>query len=375
MTYQTNYSRPLDDTGEHTLQTIAVVNGTVVLKDQLKDYQFRGQELFHMNFLDFMLNTYESSMDDEEENNDAEEGDKPKRGRPRNVRVPYREEANKPKSCRIVRSRGHETLPRFIGKWFHRNDREIDRPMHNASMLMLLKPWIKMDDLKDHGCTFEETYERMISGTSKQIITFISNAQYYYECSDGAKEDEKNWKILLQSQPSNPTEGSGPDPRALPDEARTDLTPPTEDDIELARAIKTNSKERVFGIGMIEDAIKYGIFDDEDREGEFDKGIARLPTQEEVENIEKWEKVLQDVGITTDGDESQVPSSTAEVEPSTSAGTPIIEPAVTGGPCNEDQAAKSNETRPKLAMLNKEQRRAHDIIENKLKEHIAGKQR
>ncbi len=43
-----------DDTAMLTL-----VDGSVELKDQLKDYKFRGEELGSMNFLEFMLDTYE----------------------------------------------------------------------------------------------------------------------------------------------------------------------------------------------------------------------------------------------------------------------------------------------------------------------------
>jgi len=50
---------------------LTLVDGSVELKDQLKDYKFRGEELGSMNFLEFMLNTYKvarGSKEDKEEN-------------------------------------------------------------------------------------------------------------------------------------------------------------------------------------------------------------------------------------------------------------------------------------------------------------------
>ena len=32
-------------------------------KDQLRDYKYRGEELAHMNFFEFMLENYEGSME------------------------------------------------------------------------------------------------------------------------------------------------------------------------------------------------------------------------------------------------------------------------------------------------------------------------
>ncbi len=104
------------------------MDGTIELKDQLRDYKFRGEELTTMNFLDFMLDTYEDS-----------------------------------KHCRIRRSQGHETLSRFIGKLFCRSDNDHDRDLFRGSMLMLLKPWRNLHQLKGPTETFETAFDNFIS--------------------------------------------------------------------------------------------------------------------------------------------------------------------------------------------------------------------
>ena len=46
---------------------ITAVDGTIELKDQLRNYKYRGEALAHMNFFDFMLETYEDSMEVEDD--------------------------------------------------------------------------------------------------------------------------------------------------------------------------------------------------------------------------------------------------------------------------------------------------------------------
>ena len=46
---------------------LTVTEGTIELKDQLRDYKFRGEDLTSMNFLEFMLETYEDSKDNKDE--------------------------------------------------------------------------------------------------------------------------------------------------------------------------------------------------------------------------------------------------------------------------------------------------------------------
>jgi len=147
------------------------VDGTIELKDQLRDYKFRGEELTTMNFLDFMLDTYEDSKDNKGDesavglvNNPAEDAPKSRGpGRPPSACIPYQDEVAKGKHCRIRRSQGHETLSRFIGKLFCRSDNDHDRDLFRGSMLMLLKPWRNLHQLKGPMETFETAFDNFIS--------------------------------------------------------------------------------------------------------------------------------------------------------------------------------------------------------------------
>lgn len=54
--------------------TLTIVDGIIELRDQLKDYQFRGDGLEGDNFLTFMMDTYEAKRDGVAVNEDNNSG-------------------------------------------------------------------------------------------------------------------------------------------------------------------------------------------------------------------------------------------------------------------------------------------------------------
>jgi len=191
---------------------VTAVDGMLELKDQLRDYKYWGEELAHMNFFDFMLETYEGSMEvnndvsgpdqnTDDENDDDETPRSRGQERPLSAWIPYQDEARKGKRARIQCSKGHETLPRFVGKWFSRSDTESEKDMHRASMLMLLKPWRNLQELKGNMETFEDAYNCFMAQADKKIHQVVANIQYYYECLDGAKAECE--KANANPQPGN----------------------------------------------------------------------------------------------------------------------------------------------------------------------------
>lgn len=159
---------------------VEVVDGKLELRDQMRQYADRGDALEDHNYLDFFINTYEGSPAKEST------GDKSRKpGRPPNVRVPYQDSSVSKKTCRIIRSDGHETLPRIVGQWFPRNDDPSTDELYCASMMALLAPWRSLDNLKADDETFRTSFDRFLKTTSPRILRFLSNIQYFYECSDG----------------------------------------------------------------------------------------------------------------------------------------------------------------------------------------------
>jgi len=86
--------------------------GSLCLCDQIRDYIDRGDALQEFSFFDYFLNTYDSH------------DNKPEslKGKHHNIRIHYKPDTGKDGRCRIIRSEGHETMPRFTGEWFPRRD-------------------------------------------------------------------------------------------------------------------------------------------------------------------------------------------------------------------------------------------------------------
>jgi hypothetical protein len=262
-----------------------------------------------MSFLDFMLNTYEGEKEGESANEEENggTGNEPtssgkRRGRQSNEQVDYFPEAKKGNRCRIIRSDGHETLPRFIGKWFGRNDSEVEleRDQYHASMLMLLKPWMDLRKLKAENETFQASFEEMVAKGNEMTHRVLHNIQYYYECADGAKarreEERKNpgagehveLEVELGEIELMEYEEEG---GRYEDQLRVI----TEEEIDLARITKTAPRERLSADAAIWQAFDSGIFTNGD-DGSVDwKPHARKMDETEMQCIRGWEKQLKEM--------------------------------------------------------------------------------
>jgi hypothetical protein len=104
----------------------------------------RGEELKGYNIIEFFVNTYEDDMErryleeNEEESTEPTSDEHRGPGRQRNDRYLYL--PNHPKfikKLRIKRSRGHNQLPNFIGRFFLRSDDPDITDFYCASMLLV----------------------------------------------------------------------------------------------------------------------------------------------------------------------------------------------------------------------------------------------
>jgi len=171
------------------VSVITVTDRHVELKDQLRDYQCRGDKLSGMNFYEFVMNTYEETVRDADITNEGTHATQSILGCPRKIRIPYLAEANKPNKCRMQQALGHEMLPRFIGRWYPRNnDPNGDNELHGASILLLLKSWRNLTDLKKDGQSFQQTLAEFVLSASEAQKDMIENIQYYHDCWDVAQK-------------------------------------------------------------------------------------------------------------------------------------------------------------------------------------------
>ena len=157
----------------------------------MADYQLRGELLSGISVLDFFTHTYDSKTTStpslQEEDALSESVPPSKRGRPRSTHVAYLPSHPRAKKAdRVVRSANHRHIPNFIGKWFPSN---VDNtPLYCASMLMLLKPWRRLEtDLKFPNESWQTALDRFLQ-TNPASITLLSNIQYYHDARISADD-------------------------------------------------------------------------------------------------------------------------------------------------------------------------------------------
>ena len=138
------------------MTSLEIVEGCLLLKDQMREYMDRGDLLETWSYLDFFLGTYDGKILKDTSSDVS-------RGRPANVRVPYRGHSDRPGRCRVLRAIGHETMPYFPGRWFAKRDDDEENGLFHASMLALLKPWRSLQNLKRPGQSFRDAFNEFMS--------------------------------------------------------------------------------------------------------------------------------------------------------------------------------------------------------------------
>ncbi len=90
--------------------------------------------------------------------------------------------------CRVVRSPGHNTLPSVVGPFFPRPGDSGTKTNDDfmATMLFLLKPWREARQVKEEEESWQDAYDRFISGSSRRDRDVVAGVKYYYQCFDSA---------------------------------------------------------------------------------------------------------------------------------------------------------------------------------------------
>ncbi|RDB16871.1 ATP-dependent DNA helicase PIF1 [Hypsizygus marmoreus] len=338
---------------------VIIQDGQIQVRDQLKEYQYRGDALKDYNFLDFFLNTYEGPLLDVSGDHDSSS-----RARPRSVRVPYKAGAGKANTCRVIRSNGHETLPHFFGQWFPRSDDPAMRELYCASMLLLLHPWDSMSALKGTSESFTSSFEAFHQQASTELHHIMENIQFYHESSDNAKK-HANHAALISGQEITDEYSYDvePHPKIIDEQTTGDIT---DEDVERCRLGSESARERFFGERAMSAALNVGIFSETPVSTVY-KGSVSRATIDDAHIIGEWTKILKAATRTenppTPHDEDVVENSnpipgatllTNQVDPSV---FPVVPESV-------DYESLIN--RKRLEILNADQMRAYLIIERQL---------
>lgn len=339
-----------------------MTDGVLRLQDQMKEYADRGEALKDVSFMNYFLDTYDGESVTAKEVD--EEGQR-RPGRAPNVRIPYREDSKR-KGCRVMRTEGHETMLQLVGTWLPRSDGS-DREFYCASVLCLLSPWISLFDLKYSHESFESAFQRFEKKQDERTRRVITNLQYFHECCDGARKKRTENVALTagyvgivnldEYDPTFPAHNDQPTCFVL-----------TEESVEAARANRYAVRDQLYGRAALNSAIDVGLFEENPVDTVYNIP-ARRATWEEILDFQRLGEHLK--AVTKSGSKVVELLLTGPVPTPGVGVTRTVHPAVSRA--FEEPPIRSQVAMQRLAMLNESQRRAHDIIENHLMAHKAGR--
>ncbi|PPQ74787.1 hypothetical protein CVT24_003726 [Panaeolus cyanescens] len=415
MPEEKNKDDTMDSDGDNQTLTMDFNSvGMMFAKSQVTDYRLRGDPLESYNIIQFFTNTYETRRKknrtrnlvnlhqedadtDDAGTSDAEEhSESIKAGRPMNERVPYLDEHPKAETkWRVIRSKGHNHLPNFIGQQFAQSDDPDTYDFYCASMLMLLKPWRDLQsDLKRRDQTWIEAFREFLENASKETKAIISGIKFLSDCETAAKEDRKR---------NGDSDGNGKGRRRrwdmeedLMGDAGEDLgedlyptaTEAMEENLEFVLKAQTSYNEEMHGRLAIEIAKRLKIFHEEEQGKQWDirtdDKVVSNASGDDLARLTQWCLQMEAEVAKINGDENSSQQSDGrlrrhevssrmerdgEVVPihqlmdeERDRSTIQEEPS--------DQYDTINATDP--SSLNNEQRRAYDIILWHLDQTISG---
>ncbi|KAG1779790.1 hypothetical protein EV702DRAFT_1043675 [Suillus placidus] len=194
----------------------------------------------------------------------------------------------------------HETMPYFPGPWLPRHNTEHTYPLYCASMLALLKPWRTLLDLKLPLQTFSDAFDAFVAKASPNISKVLDNIQYFYDCSDKARENQINsafgtaWNTASGSHDEEidadeDSEEQGPVSDVTEENSQQAVT---EEDIENAMQDCYLTCKLLYADVAINIAEDFAIFDDVPLQT-VPCHPSRVTSEEEVQRYTEWHETFQ----------------------------------------------------------------------------------
>lgn len=329
------------------------VNGNLNIRDQLKEYMDRSVLLSELSYFDFFLNTYDIPM----KTGVSDEESMHKQGRrPVYSYLPHTGHDN---HMRILRREKHETMVSFAGPWFPRADDTSHHALYCASALVLLKPWRRIEDLKDEHVTFEDTFEKFMKDASLATHRILDNIQYFYDCSDKAQERRE---VSFQESANSNFQS-----RSHPGEDLSELEDGDDVDVQALEDLPTqpfSAREMLYADIAMNIATEFKVFD-ETLPAKHAIPVALPATQRNLDQFDYWLNTIKKTEhVNGGGYDIEHEMDTGEVSSIPSA-TPFSAEAVfRRDPLELDDASSGDED----YILNEEQSIAYTIIKNRFQE-------
>ena len=344
--------------------TVEMVEGQLRARDQIHDYIDRGDGLQNWNYLDYFLGTYDVPKVKERTST---------RGRHPNERVAYKDGCNRDKRCRVIRSKGHETMPYIPRQWFPRKEAN-GHFFFEASMLALLKPWRSISDLKRRDESFEEAYNEFIAHAGDDVKRTIENIQFYHECSESARTKQ------TEGEDTGYTDAGGPGEDAIQDDEvpPVDCDPQGGGEEQFAHVVTKEDVRKVldrpFSVGeerYAEEAVAVGLDSGALLCPAYETVYRRPPmpaTGQEVSQISMWENALHSAN--ENGEQETLFDSSVQQNVAVRGVGPRQREADAAVEALSAQDAVDES--PRCAMLNERQKMAYHIVTSHVEAHLRG---
>ena len=352
----------------------------------------RGDTLGNYNVIEFFVDTYETNLTSRDlsaEHRSRKRAGGPTLGRPRHEHVPYLPEH--PKSGnkqRVIHPRGHNNLPNFIGRYFPPRDDPDQYQFYCASMLMLLKPWRKVDnDLKKTSQTWEAAFDEFITGASKETINILSGIQYYHQSRWSAmRQQDAATGASHTTVAMEEIESTDIDHRPIPSQKVL-----TDEGLQALESSEQMTMEELHAFAAIESARKAKVFEECNIEPwtEIEKRAnnnidvpsavgGKWCTESDVEHLQEWRGQMQ-ADVQKQNPEFDA-TSIATINQDDLGNVAPLQDVLTHNEQEpsvlylEDSHVAEEALKPvEERMLRKDQYRAYDIITGHLQETLAGR--
>ena len=347
------------------------------VRSQIEDYAKRGEELETYSFLDFVVNTYEEKIPQE---NESSSSSLTMRGRPRNERSYYLESHPKHHTWRrVIRCAGHNVFPDIVGPFFPRPDDPSTENLYFASVLALLQPWRHLEEIKKEDESFHTVYEAFVTKASQSDLRVIAGIKYYYECKSAAEVTDAQ-EIERSLDRDNDTMEDDMSILHCEDEnvmeSNTVEIHLTEDDLKAYSKSLKNAREEDHATDAVTIAKSKNIFADEAFEWNVDERNpnVRIAHGDDYLKLERWKEAMQLNVIELNKDDEdcfEIVEGDGEVVARTENMDIVQDDAGTVNRYSDFEVEEHVDGIDPSLLL-KDQRRAYDIIDSHLQQTLNG---
>ncbi|KAH7924255.1 hypothetical protein BV22DRAFT_1047590 [Leucogyrophana mollusca] len=363
------------DSGEGSEDVVilqASASGGLCARSVFQDYELRGNELDDYSYMEFILNTYEEKISaDHDEGRGT--GSRTSRGRPLNERSCYMEEHPKHRSHRrVVRCKGHNTLPNVVGPFPPRRDDPHHKNLYYAAMLSLLTPWRSLDDLLAGYDSWEEAFSVFANVASQWDKDIMAGVQYYYDCKSATMmsrhHDTDNTEDGQWSQQSQCINGHDSEDDESENGIAVELT---EADLKEYQESQKTHREEAYGLAAVAIAQSQKVF------GEHVDSWKSAPTHigiakgDDYAKLQRWQAAMTEDITSREGHSTNDPFDEGDVTMIDATAASEVGKDSTDGSISLHSRVEEHMLDVDPSCLLKDQRRAYDIIDWHLAETLA----